>query len=145
MSDPTSAEAKLQGLIDFNYDLNPEQALLDWEARGWTEDPGAQSDDAPLKYMALVFSWALRRGAVRITMDKDSSPNIIGDTSFEVPRAPSSYMARGLEILREAAGMEGPASKGSIFIEVKGRRVEVILQKDAGRHTITMPESALLH
>lgn len=139
MNDSASAQQMLQGLIDATIGLNLRDELSAWEKAGWPEDPGTHYDEAPLKYIAMVIMDAVANKAVRISIDKDSGAAVHGDTTYQLPKAPSSFIARGLEILREIAGMEGPSSRGSIIVEIPGESLELILQKDRGRHTVTIP------
>jgi len=135
MSGLTSPQQKLQRQIE----VNAHAALSAWESAGWNEEPGTDSDEGPLKYIALILLEAIEEKAIRITMDKDSEPTVYGDVTYTLPKAPSSYIARGLEILREIAGMEGSHARGSIVLGVRNDSIELILQKDGGRHTLTMP------
>lgn len=139
MSGLASPQLKLQRQIDCQLEVNAHAALSAWESAGWNEEPGTDPDEAPLKYMALILLEAIEEKAIRITMDKDSEPTVYGDITYTLPKAPSGYIARGLEILREIAGMEGPHARGSIALGVRNDSIELVLQKDGGRHTLTMP------
>jgi len=142
--DSSNERSMFQRHIDSQMGKDARQALSEWEQSGWREDPFAEYDDAPLKYVALVMIEAIRNKCVRINMDMDSNPVIFGDTTYSLPKAPASYIARGLEILREIASIHGASAKGSLIIGFNGETLEVIVQKEGGRHTLTIPKVASL-
>ncbi len=140
MNDSNSTHARLQRMIDCQLELNAHEGLVKWEASGWNEDPGADSDEAPIKYIALVLLEAIQNKCMRISIDKDTTPVLLGDTTRDIPKAPSSIVARGLEILREIADITGPCASGSIALGVRNDSMELIVQKEGGKHILTMPD-----
>lgn len=144
MPDSSNERSMLQRHIDCQVGKNARQALSEWEQCGWKEEPFAGSDDAPLKYVALVLIEAIQNKCVRINMDMDSNPTVFGHTTYSLPKAPASFIARGLEIIREIASIQGASAKGSLIIGFNDESLEVIVQKEGGRHTLTMPKVASL-
>lgn len=138
MSESTSFHLRLQQQIDCQLEVNARQSLINWESLGWNEEPGTDSDEAPLKYLALVLLDALESKAVRINIDKDNGSTVYADTTYTLPKAPTSFIARGLEILRDISGMEGASSKGRIAVGLRSESLEIVIQKDGGLHTITI-------
>jgi hypothetical protein len=144
MMDPESPHLRLQQQIDCQLEVTPRDTLAAWEKGGWQEEPGTDGDEAPLKYMALVLLDAIEERAVRLTIDKDQGVAVHANSSYTLPKAPSHYIARGLEILREISGMEGPKAQGTISLGIRNDSLELIIQKDAGMHVINIPGIASL-
>jgi hypothetical protein len=134
-----SLHLRLQQQIDCNLDTNPWNALEAWEAAGWKDEPGTDVDEAPLKYLSLVLLDAVSNRSLRLALDKDAGVVEYGDTTRTLPQAPAHYIARGLEILRDITGIDGPQGEGKLALGVRNESLEVILQKDKGKHTITIP------
>lgn len=139
MAQTESPHLRLQQQIDCQLEVKPRPALEAWERNGWQEEPGTDVDEAPLKYLALVLLEAIEERAVRLTLDKDKGVTIYGDQTYSVPKAPAHYIARALEILREITAIEGPQGKGSLALGIRNDSLELIVQKNAGLHTITIP------
>ena len=139
MENTESPHVRLQQQIDCQLEIKPRNALENWEKAGWNEEPGTDVDEAPLKYMALVLLDAIEERAVRFAVDKDKGVTVYGDTTYTLPKAPSHFIARGLEIFRDIAGLEGPAGKGVLSLGIRNDSVEVILQKEAGQHIFNIP------
>ncbi len=139
MSDVESPHMRLQGQIDCQLEVKPKDALDVWEKNGWHEEPGTDGDEAPLKYMALVLLEAIESRSIRLSVDKDKGVTIFGDSTYVLPKAPASYIARGLEILREIAGIEGSNAQGRISLGVRNDSLDLIIQKEAGLHIINIP------
>lgn len=139
MSDTESSHLRLQQQIDCQLEVKPQDVLAAWEKAGWNEEPGTDGDEAPLKYLALVLLEAIEERAVRLSVDKDKGVTIFGASTYRLPKAPASYIARGLEILREIAGMEGPGTQGKISLGVRNDSLDLIIQKEAGLHIINIP------
>lgn len=139
MSDTESSHLRLQQQIDCQLEVKPQDVLTAWEKAGWNEEPGTDGDEAPLKYLALVLLEAIEERAVRLSVDKDKGVTIFGASTYRLPKAPASYIARGLEILREIAGMEGPGTQGKISLGVRNDSLDLIIQKEAGLHIINIP------
>ncbi len=97
------------------------------------------ADEAPLKYMALILLDAIEERAVRLSVDKDMGVTVYGDAIYSLPKAPGHFIARGLEIIREITGLEGPTGRGIFSLGIRNDSVEVILQKEAGLHILNIP------
>jgi hypothetical protein len=110
-----------------------------WEKKGWNDEPGTDADEAPLKYLALVLLDAIEERAVRLAVDKDQGVTVYGDSEYTLPKAPPHVIARGLEILREISGMEGPSAEGALSLGIRNDSLKLIVQKQAGRHIISIP------
>ncbi|MGC8604364.1 MAG: hypothetical protein ACP5VS_11855 [Desulfomonilaceae bacterium] len=139
MSDVESSDSRLQRQIDCELEVKPRDALIAWEKNGWNEEPGTDADEAPLKYIALVLLEAIEGRSVRLSLDKDKGVTILGDSTYMLPKAPASYIARGLEILREIAGIEAPNGQGRISLGIRNDSLDLIIQKEAGLHIINIP------
>lgn len=139
MSDRESQHQRLQQQIDCQLEVKPRDALAQWEKEGWKEEPGTDVDEAPLKYIALVLLEAIEERAVRTAVDKDLGATVYADNTYTLPKAPTEYIARGLEILREIADIRGAEGEGTIALGVRNDSIEIILQKDAGQHIINIP------
>ncbi|MGC8660177.1 MAG: hypothetical protein ACP5U1_14015 [Desulfomonilaceae bacterium] len=139
MSDSESPHARLQAQIDCQLEVKPKDALESWQKSGWKEQPGTDSDEAPLKYLALVLLEAIESRSVRLSMDKDRGVTVLGDSTYTLPKAPGMFIARGLEILREIAGIEGPNAQGRISLGVRSDSLDLIIQKEGGLHIINIP------
>ncbi len=140
MADPElNPQLRLQQQIDCQLEVKPRDALAEWEKQGWKEEPGTDSDEAPLKYMALVILEAIEERAVRLSIDKDAGVTVYAESTYDLPKAPSEMIARGLEILREITGLEAPAGTGELSLGVRNDSVQLIIQKSGGTHMITMP------
>ncbi len=144
MIDADSPHKRLQEQIDCQLDLKPREALQKWEQGGWNEEPGTDSDEAPLKLLALYLLEAIGERAVRITIDKDHGATVYGDSTYTLPAAPPHFIARGLELLREMTGMEGGSAKGTLALGVRNDTLELIIQKQGGLHIINIPGIAEL-
>lgn len=144
MMDMESSHLRLQQQIDCQLEVTPREVLKVWEKNGWPEEPGTDGDEAPLKYMALVLLDAIEEKAVRLTIEKDQGVAVYADSTYTLPKAPPHYIARGLEILREICGMEGPKAQGKLSLGIRSDSLELIIQKDAGMHIINMPGIASL-
>jgi hypothetical protein len=139
MENSESPHVRLQQQIDCQLEVKPRSALENWEKTGWNEEPGTDIDEAPLKYMALVLLEAIEERAVRFSVDKDAGVTVYGDATYTLPKAPTHFIARGLEILREITGLGGPSGKGVLALGIRNDSVEVILQKQAGLHMFNIP------
>jgi hypothetical protein len=138
MADMESPHVRLQQQIDCQLEVNPREALAKWEKQGWREEPGTDSDEAPLKYLALVLTDAIEQKAVRLAVDKDAGVTVYADRTYELPKAPGHYIARSLEILREIAGINGPSGEGKLALGVRNDSLELVIQKQAGKHVINI-------
>jgi hypothetical protein len=134
-----SSHLRLQQQVDCQLEVKPRNALEAWEKNGWNEEPGTDGDEAPLKYMALVLLDAVEERAVRFSVDREKGVTVFGDATYALPKAPDHYIARGLEILRDITGVEGPAGKGTLSLGIRGDSLEVIIQKEAGLHIFNIP------
>lgn len=139
MADAESPHLRLQQQIDCQLETKAYDALSEWEKDGWKETPGTDVDEAPLKYMALIVLDAIEEKAVRISVDREEGVTVYGDKTHRLPKAPSHYIARGLEILREITGMEGREAKGTLSLGIRNDSLDLIIQKEAGKHIITIP------
>ncbi len=139
MAEEESAHLRLQQQIDCQLEIKPRPALQSWEMNGWNEEPGTDGDEAPLKYLALVLLDAIEERATRLSVDKDAGVTVYGDTTYELPKAPGHFIARGLEILREVSGMSGPAGQGKLALGIRNDSLELIVQKEKGLHIINIP------
>ena len=138
MENAENPHLRLQQQIDCQLEVNPRQALSQWEKQGWKEDPGTDVDEAPLKYLALVLLDAIEQKAVRLAVDKDEGVMVYADTSYALPKAPTHYIARGLEILREITGLQGAAGQGKLALGVRNDSLDLVIQKQAGKHVINI-------
>jgi hypothetical protein len=139
MSQTESYHLRLQRQIDCQLEVKPKDALVAWENSGWNEESGTDGDEAPLKYLALVLLEAIESRSVRLSIDRERGVTIFGDSTYMLPKAPSMYIARGLEILREIAGMDSPDALGRISLGIRNDSLELIIQKEAGLHIINIP------
>ena len=139
MADVESPHLRLQQQIDCQLETNPREALSAWEKNGWQDEPGTDVDEAPLKYMALVMLDAIEERATRFTMDKDEGVSVHADSTYTLPKAPAHVLARGLEILREITGMHGGQAEGKLSLGLRNDSIELVIQKDRGQHTISIP------
>lgn len=137
--DSESPHLRLQQQIDCQLEITPRPVLQAWERAGWHEEPGTDVDEAPLKYMALVLLDAIEERAVRLSVDKDSGVTVYADSPYNLPQAPAHIIARGLEILREITGLEGPSGQGTLSLGIRNDSLELIIQKQAGKHIINIP------
>jgi hypothetical protein len=139
MGGTESPHLRLQQQVDCQLEVKPRPALEAWEKNNWNEDPGTDGDEAPLKYMALVLLDAIEERAVRLTIDRDEGVTVFADATYNLPKAPAHFIARGLEILREIVGLEGPSGQGTLVLGVRSDNLEVIIQKQAGKHILNIP------
>jgi hypothetical protein len=139
MADVESPHLRLQQQIDCQLETNAREALSAWEKNGWRDEPGTDIDEAPLKYMALVMLDAIEERATRFTMDKDEGVSVYADSTYTLPKAPAHVIARGLEILREITGMQGGQAEGKLSLGIRNDSLELVIQKDRGQHTISIP------
>jgi hypothetical protein len=139
MSDMDSFHSRLQQQIDCQLEVNPRNVLQNWERAGWNEEPGTDADEAPLKLMALCLLDAIEERAVRLSIDKDKGVTVYANEPYTLPKAPSHFIARGLEILREITGIEAPKGEGTLVLGIRNDSLELIIQKDAGVHIINIP------
>lgn len=139
MAHTDSSHLRLQQQIDCQLETEPRTVLKAWERDGWKEVPGTDADEAPLKYLALVLLDAIEERAVRMSIDKDEGVTVYGGSTYMLPKAPSFIIARGLEILREITGMQGPSGQGSLALGIRNDTLDLIIQKQAGRHIINIP------
>ena len=144
MADIESPHLRLQQQIDCQLETNPREALSAWEKNGWRDEPGTDIDEAPLKYMALVMLDAIEERATRFTMDKDEGVSVHADSTYTLPKAPTHVIARGLEILREITGMQGGQAEGKLSLGIRNDSLDLVIQKDRGQHTISIPGIASL-
>ncbi len=142
MMDSENPHKRLQEQIDCQMHLSPRDALERWEQSGWNEEPGTDSDEAPLKLIALYLLEAISQRAVRITLDKDQGVTVYGETTYTLPTGPSHFIARGLELLREITGMEGGTATGTLVLGVRNDTLDIIVQKQGGLHIINIPAVA---
>jgi len=139
MIDAESPHKRLQEQIDCQMDLKPREALEKWQQAGWKEEQGTDSDEVPLKLLALYLLEAIGQRVVRLTIDKDQGVTVYGDTTYALPAAPPHFIARGLELLREMIGMEGGIGKGTLVLGIRNDTLELIIQKQGGLHIINIP------
>jgi len=139
MPDVESPHLRLQQQIDCQLEVTPRPTLEAWERAGWKDEPGADLDESPLKYMALVLLDAIEERAPRLSIDKDQGVKVFADSTYTLPKAPAHIIARGLEILREITGLEGPAGQGKLALGIRNDSLDLIIQKDAGMHIINIP------
>ncbi|MGO9121440.1 MAG: hypothetical protein ACLQPD_28005 [Desulfomonilaceae bacterium] len=144
MADVESPHLRLQQQIDCQLETNAREALFAWEKSGWQDEPGTDIDEAPLKYVALVMLDAIEERATRFTMDKDEGVSVHADSTYALPKAPTHVIARGLEILREITGMQGGQAEGKLSLGIRNDSLELVIQKDRGQHTISIPGIASL-
>ncbi len=140
MVDMESPHLRLQQQIDCQLEITPRPALQAWERAGWNEEPGTDVDEAPLKYMALVLLDAIEERAARLTVDKDAGVTVYADNAYTLPKAPAHIIARSLEILREITGVEGATGQGSMSLGIRNDSLDLLIQKQAGLHTIKLPD-----
>lgn len=139
MAHMDSSHLRLQQQIDCQLEVTPSTALQTWEKGGWRDEPGTDVDEAPLKYVALVLLDAIEDRASRVAIDKDEGVTVFSDTTHTLPKAPPEIIARGLEILREISGLEGPKGEATLALGIRNDSLELIIQKEAGKHTINIP------
>ncbi len=139
MADTESPHLRLQQQIDCQLETNPREALSGWERNGWQDEPGTDVDEAPLKYMALVLLDAIEERASQFSMDKDEGVSVHAESTYMLPKAPPHIMARGLELLREMTGMEGGQAEGKLSLGIRNDSLDLVIQKDRGKHTINIP------
>lgn len=140
MAGVESPHLRLQQQIDCQLEVEPRRTLSAWERAGWNEEPGTDADEAPLKYLALVLLDAIEERAVRLSMDRDTGVTVFADATYTLPKAPPHYIARSLEILREIIGLEGCSKgEGTLSLGIRGDSLDIIVQKDAGLHIISIP------
>lgn len=144
MAGSESPHLRLQQQIDCQLEITPRSVLETWEKGGWKEEPGTDGDEAPLKYLALVLLDAIEDRATRLSLEKDQGVTVYGNATYALPKAPAYYIARALEILREITGIEGPKGEGKLSLGIRSDSLELIVQKDAGLHIITIPGIAQL-
>lgn len=134
-----SAHLRLQQQIDCQLEVTPSAVLQTWEKGGWKDEPGTDVDESPLKYMALVLLDAIEDRATRVAIDKDEGVTVFSDTMHNLPKAPSHVIARGLEILREISGLQGPSGEATLALGIRNDSLELVIQKNAGKHIINIP------
>lgn len=134
-----SYHKRLQQHIDCEMEVKARDALRAWEKDGWKEQPGTDSDEAPLKYLALVLLDAIEERAVRVAIDKDHGVTVFGETTYPLPGAPSHIIARGLEIMRDIIGLEVPGGQGTLSLGIRNDSLDLIIQKEGGKHVINIP------
>ncbi len=139
MQNVDSPHMRLQQQIDCQMEVTPITALEAWEKSGWKDDPGADVDEAPLKYMALVFLDAIEDRAIRFTVDKDEGVTVYSDPTKTLPKAPSHIIARGLELIREMVGLNVGSGQATLSLGIRNDSLEVIVQKERGLHVFNMP------
>jgi len=139
MADSENPHLRLQQQVDCQLEVKARDALAAWEKNGWHEEPGTDGDEAPLKYLALVLLDAIEERAVRLSVERDKGVTVYGESTYTLPQAPAHYIARGLEILREIAGVGAGKGEGKIALGIRNDSLELILQKDAGLHIINIP------
>jgi hypothetical protein len=139
MVDTENPHLRLQQQIDCQLETNAREALKSWERAGWNEEPGTDVDEAPLKYMALVLLDAIEERAARFAVDKDNGVTVYADSTYTLPQAPPHLIARGLELVREMIGLEGPAGQGTLALGIRNDSLELVIQKQAGLHMINIP------
>jgi hypothetical protein len=144
MAEFESPHLRLQQQIDCQLEVMPKDVLSDWERQNWKEEPGTDVDEAPIKYMALILLDAIEERATRLSVDKDQGVTVYGETTYTLPKAPSHYIARGLEILREITGLEVPGGEGRLSLGVRDSNLELIVQKQGGQHMINIPGIGML-
>ncbi len=139
MPDIESPHLRLQQQIDCQLEVTPRPTLEAWEKAGWKDAPGTDVDESPLKYMALVLLDAIEERAPRLSIDRDEGVTVFSESTYSLPKAPPHIIARGLEILREITGLEGPVGQGRLALGIRSDSLELIIQKDAGKHIINIP------
>jgi len=139
MAGSESSHLRLQQQIDCQLEVKARDALSNWEKQNWKEEPGTDVDEAPLKYMALIMLDAIEERATRFSVDKDLGVTVYGETTYELPKAPPHYIARGLEILREITGLEVPGGQGRLSLGLRNFNLDMIVQKQGGLHMINIP------
>lgn len=140
MRDVTSAHLALQNLISCYLETNPADALTSWADAGWKSSSNEDTDEAGLKYLALVVLDAIESRAKKIILEK-GCPVLIAAPGSEhmLPAAPESMMARGLEMLREMCGMEGARSKGELSLGIRNDSITLEIEKSEALHIIYLP------
>jgi hypothetical protein len=139
MADMESAHLRLQQQIDCQLEVTPSTALKAWEREGWKDEPGTDVDEAPLKYMALVLLDAIEDRASRVALDKDEGVTVFSDATHELPKPPTHILARGLEILREISGLQGPKGEATLALGIRNDSLDLVIHKEAGKHMINFP------
>lgn len=139
MIDMENPHLRLQQQIDCQLEVTPLLALQTWEKSGWKEEPGTDTDEAPLKYMALVLLDAIEDRAKRMSIDRENGVTVFSETVRSLPKAPSHIIARGLEIIREITGLEGAKGTGVLSLGIRGDSLELTIEKDGPRHIINFP------
>jgi len=139
-----SPQLRLQQQIDCFLEVKARPALEQWERVGWTEEAGTDGDEAPLKYLALVFLDAIEARAVRFSIEKDHGVRVFADSTYDLPKAPPMFISRGLEILREITGLEVPKGQATLSLGVRNDTLDLIVQKEGGIHMINIPGIAEL-
>ncbi len=134
-----SYHQRLQQHVDCELEVRARDALEAWEKDGWKETPGTDVDEAPLKYIALVLLDAIEERAVRLAIDKDQGVTVFGTTTYPLPSAPSHIIARGLEIVRDIIGLQVPAGQGTLSLGIRNDSLDLIVQKEGGRHIFNLP------
>ncbi len=140
MKDTGSDHAKLQGLIDCHLEINPKDALTQWADNDWKLDENVDSDEACLKYIALVLIEALENRAQKIVMEMGAPVLVVAaEGEHMLPAAPESILARGLEIMRDICGMAGARATGKLALGIRNDSLELDIEKSEALHIITFP------
>lgn len=139
MADVENPHLRLQQQIDCQLEVKPRDALKAWEQQGWAEQAGTDVDEAPLKYLALIMLDAIEERAPRMSVDKDEGVTVFATETYDLPKAPSHIIARGLELLREMIGLQAPAGQAALSLGVRDISLDVIVQKEGGKHIINFP------
>jgi hypothetical protein len=139
MPDIESPHLRLQQQIDCQLEVTPRPTLEAWEKAGWKDDPGTDVDESPLKYMALVLLDAIEERAPRLSIDREEGVTVFSESTYSLPKAPPHIIARGLEILREITGLEGPVGQGRLALGIRNDSLELLIKKDLGKHVIDIP------
>ena len=140
MRDTSSSQLALQNLIDCYLETNPPEVLKAWADNNWKVEKHEDIDEACMKYLALVLLDAIESRAQKIILEKSCPVLIVSQNSQHLlPAASDSLLARGLEIVREICGMEGPEAEGVLSLGIRNDSLELKIKKSEAVHTIYLP------
>lgn len=137
IKETASQHAILQGFIDTFSQSNAQEILKAWADAGWKIENDMEYDEACLKYIALVILDGFSKKAHKVLLEM-GCPALVAapGTSYMLPAAPESLLARGLEIVREICGMKGARAKGSLVLGVGNEILELTIEKNKGLHVM---------
>jgi hypothetical protein len=140
MKSSSNHHSALQALIDCYLETNPSKTLNNWADSNWKLDPNVDTDESCLKYLALVLLDAIESRANKIVLEANCPVLVVSeDKEHMLPAAAESILARGLEILRDICGMEGPVSKGTLSLGIRNSSLELKIEKSEAVHIIHLP------